>query len=121
MSIQTDLYSLLSNFAGLTALVSTNIYAAKASQSTGYPMITYRSITSKSINSLDGTGLLFNSIYQFDIYASTQQECFDISDQMIVAMKTATFKNILQSRIDAEFDDTPDVYRLILDYSVWHN
>jgi len=120
MSIQSDLYTHLSTDAGLLTLVSTRLYPVKVPQSPTYPLVSYLAISGQSMNSLGGTGALRNSLYQFDVYAKTYSEAISIADALETAMASASFKTLLQSRIDADFDDTPDVYRIILDFSIWH-
>lgn len=122
MSIQDDLYTALSGYAALTALVSTRIYPIKVPQSPTYPFVVYQRLSNIHINSLSGSSGLNQSRYQFDIYAATYASANSIADEVVGAMVAATtYESIQLSRIDLDFDDNVGEYRISIDFSVWHN
>jgi len=120
MSIQSDLYAHISSDAGLTALVSDRVYPVKAPQEPSYPLVSYSMISGQPQNTLDGTGSLNNSLFQFDVYADTYAEALSVADALEAAMAVASFTNSMQSRIDADFETSVEQYRIILDFSIWH-
>jgi len=120
VAVEEDIYSALSGYAGLSALVSARIYPIKAKQKPTYPLIVYRRISNNELNSLDGGGKS-NSRYQFSVYASSYTSARLVRDQIKLAMAASSLSNVLISDIDLDFNDEPEKYSIVLDYSLWHN
>lgn len=120
MAIEDELFAALDGHAGLTALVVSRIYPIKANQSATYPLLVYQRISNSQYNGLSGSSGLANSRYQISAYADTYASARAVADQVVLAMAAATVTSILKSRIDTDFDDVSDKYRVILDFSVWH-
>lgn len=121
MSVEQDIFSLLSNYAGLSALVSSRIYPIKAPQKPTYPLIVYSRISNNNLNALGGSCGIGNSRFQMKAYAETYSSASAVADQIQLAMDSATFNNLLISRIDLDFDDNAEKYSIVLDFSLWHN
>jgi len=121
VAIEDDIFTVLSNYAGLSALVVARIYPIKAPQKPTYPMIVYTRISNNEVNALDGSAGLANSRFQMTTFAGTYSSASAVADQIKLAMASATFTNILISRIDLDFDDNAEKYSIVLDFSVWHN
>jgi len=120
MTINTDIFTSLTNHAGLSALVSSRLYPIKLPQKPTYPLIKYQRVTNEHINSLTGSSGLNKSRYQFDIYSETHSAAGDIADQLALAMASGSYQSILLSTADLDFDDNAEKYRITIDYSVWH-
>ena len=117
MSLETDLYTLLSNNAGVIALISTRIYPIIAPQDATLPFATYSRVSTNNIFNLDNQSDLENASYQIDCYAETYLGSVAIADAIKTAMKAAsTFST---ADMDESHDIEEDLFRVILQFSVW--
>jgi len=121
VAIESDIFTALSGYGGLSALVVSRIYPIKAPQKPTYPMIVYRRISNNELNALDGSAGLANSRFQFSVYANTYISASSVSDQIKLAMAASTITSLQISRIDLDFDDSSENYSIAIDFSVWHN
>ena len=88
MSLETDLYSYLSTYAGLTALVSTRIYPiGEVPQKVNAPYCVYMLVSNERVYSHNGFSKLQESRIQISVYSATNLLAKQIRDQMILAME----------------------------------
>ena len=88
MSFVTDsIYTRLSGFAGLTALISTRIYYGKVPQAPTYPLLVYNRISGARAASLSGHAGLGMPRFQIDVYTTdTARAAKEIADQVRYAL-----------------------------------
>jgi hypothetical protein len=135
--IADALYTILSGFAGLTALVSTRIYPRRAPQEVTAPYVIFQRISTIRDHSHSGPSGLANPRYQFDAYAATPEEADAISDQIRLALdgytgtvtsgeSPALFPDVWIQGIFAEderditFDDKAELHRTSSDFFIFH-
>ena len=113
MTIETDLYDLLRNNAGVSAIVGTKIYPHLAEEGTAAPFITYVMVVGTPFNIISGTTALEKKRIQVncwsDSYAGAQTLAEAVKD-------TVTTTGHLLLELDDYVDDA-QMYRRILDFS----
>ena len=87
MEINEALYSYLSGYAGLTALISNRIYPDILPQNTPYPAITYQKISENEIDTFNQPTTLMMPIYQFSCWGSTRSSSEAVAKQLRLAFK----------------------------------
>lgn len=119
MSIETDVFTVLDNYAGLTALVSARNYIVKLPQNPTYPN-TVVSFDRTIENTLSGETSLEHSELQIDCRATTYSEVRAVVIQVKAAMAASTtYQSICLTDDDLNFDDEIDTYRTVLRFSIW--
>lgn len=88
MLIEEGIYSYLSGYAGLTALVSTRIYPLENPQNVTLPAVCYQLISTPQAPGYthQGPSNLLMPRFQFDCYAGTSLACRQIAAQVRAAM-----------------------------------
>jgi hypothetical protein len=88
MEINEALYSYLSSYVNLTALVSNRIYPDVLPQNTPYPAITYQKISEDEIDTFNQTtSTLMMPKYQFTCWGSTRASSEAVAKQLRLAFK----------------------------------
>lgn len=119
MTVETDIMTVLDNYAGLTALVSTRNYIVRMPQDPTYPC-TVLSYEREIENHVEGESGLTHSELQADIYAETYSAMRNIVVEFKAAMDSgSTFKSICLTDYDLPYEDTIEYYRTVLRFSVW--
>jgi phage tail sheath gpL-like len=91
--LDESLFSYLSNYAGLTALVSTRVYAFQIQQGATLPCVTFQRIDTprELTHDASGTGSdLAHPRFQFDVWAETYAAAKAINDQVRAALNGKT-------------------------------
>jgi hypothetical protein len=115
--IEEDIYTALSGFAGLSALVSTRIYPKRAPQGATFPHVVYQRVSGARITNLD-TESIQNPRYQFDCWSTSYDEAKAVAVQLEAALVASSVTAIPLSDRDDE-DDTLGIYNVSMDFSVW--
>ena len=87
MSIETTLYSTLSNNAGVAALVSTRIYPSLVPESAALPYVDYLNVAGSRINTLPGVGDAIRARIQMNCNATTYAGAVALADAVIAALE----------------------------------
>lgn len=129
--IEEGLYSYLTTYAGLTALISTRVYAFRIPQGGTLPCLTFQRISTQRTHSHDTSGTgndLARPRFQFDAWATTYASAKAINDQLRAALNgrkgTTGTVEVLGALVEDEqptFDPDANLYRCRSDYFVWHN
>lgn len=124
MSIETELYTYLSTYAGLTALVSTRIYPLVAPQKIQEPYCTFQKISSSRQYSHGGYSGLQRPRMQVTCYAPTYEAAKAISVQVIAAVEAwPGAANIQATFVENETDlynpDT-ELYQVPVDFFCYY-
>jgi len=119
MTIETDIKTRLDAHSGLSALVSTRNYPVKLPQNPTYPAVVYSRVSANIISDLDNEHK-DNPRFQFDVIGSSYSSVRSVIVQLLDAMVlSTTFKAVYLSDQDLEYDDDLELYRGIVDFSVW--
>lgn len=82
------IYSILSNDAGVTALVGTKIYPDIIPLGTAYPATVYSVVSTTPTNVKDGASTLDATVVQVDIYSDDYSEAQSIASAIRTALDT---------------------------------
>lgn len=124
MSLESELYSRLSGFSGLSDLVSTRIYPVKMPQNTALPAVVFQRITGTRQAAFGAdTGDVLSRV-QVDVFATSYKDGVRaVADQVRQALERYSSATISDIYIDNEFDDwdpETDIYRVTMDFRVWY-
>jgi hypothetical protein len=89
MGIEAGLSTYLNARAGLTALVSTNIFPyaiPQPDQVSSYPAVTFQMVSQTNEHSFSGVSQLAHARFQITAYAGTQDECLAVRAAIVDAM-----------------------------------
>lgn len=126
MTIEELIFTRLSGFAGLAALVSTRIYLGVLPQNAAMPAVSWRRVTDATPQpqQLAGQPDLIRARFQFDCWATTYASARNVRDQVRLALKrwSDIGPPVVQvafaiSAIDLYEDDT-ELHHLIADYEI---
>lgn len=115
--IEEDIFTALSGFAGLSALVSDRIYPLRLPQGGSLPAIVYTRVSGERVNNLDGENIQ-NPRYQVDCWAENYAGAKAAAAQVELAFAASTLQAVLIADRDDK-DDTVKIYRVSMDFSVW--
>lgn len=129
MSIETALYSYLTSYAGLTALVSDRIYPLVIPEQASLPAIAYQRISTRITYSHDGDSELDRPRFQFACVASTAKAAREVAEQVVAALSgysgTMSGLNVGASFIENQLDgyepQPTDAYVMRVDALIWHD
>ncbi len=130
MSAHEAIYSRLSNYSALTALVSTRIYRLVMPQGTSYPCVTFSLVTDSPHHAMGSDAGVKNPRFQVDVWATTTASLDSVATQIKAAIQdySGTVESVVIQRIYLEDEtDIVDadekgqmVYHRALDFTVWH-
>jgi len=124
-SIDTALYTRMTGFAGLAALVGTRIYPAPIPQGATYPLVTYQQISGVRDYVYSNQSGLVRARFQVDSYAETATGARALAEQVRLALSIyngvsdgITIDLIQIINEERVYDDEVDLHRIIHDYMV---
>lgn len=122
-------YSLLSNDAGVAALVGDRIFPDVSPQRTPSPFVVYSTVSSSSYRHVKGPSGRATPRYQFDCYAESRLDADRLATAVRIALEgfTGTVAGVAISRITFDNRQTgidenaePWLRRTILDFFIEH-
>ena len=112
---QQDLYTLLSNASGVTALVSTRITPSIASQNTALPYITFELASTVNTNQVaSNVKLAAHSRIQINCWADNPDTATAVADAVEAALTTGYVEFRREDR-----DPDTENFRTLLDWKIW--
>ena len=87
MSIETDLYTTLSNDSGVTALISTRIYPNLAPEGVTHPYVTYQVVTGERLSTIAGVDDAKRKRIQINCHADTYASAKDLAAAVEAALE----------------------------------
>jgi hypothetical protein len=130
-SVESWIYSRLTGFAGLSALVGTRLYPSVLPENPTYPAISYRRIDAPNVaqtHEATPAGLA-RPRFQFDCWGTTATSAKAVGEQVRLALEGYQNKAanpridgiILADRRDGPRETGSNLYRDILDFFIWHS
>lgn len=102
--IEELLFTRLSTFAGLTALVSTRIYPVIMPQETVKPAVTYQLISSPREVAMGSDPGLVKARFQLNAWATTALEARNVIKQVRLALERYRVAGVEDCFIETEYD-----------------
>jgi len=124
MPIDSAVYTRLSGFAGISALVSTRIYPPPVPQNGTYPLVTYQEVSRVPIHVMGGTASPVHIRYQVDCWAETVAGAKAVAAQVESALDnyagTSDGVVILNCFLEVgqsmDYNDSEGVHRYMQEY-----
>lgn len=126
-SVEASLYSRLSGYAGLSALVGTRIYPDHMPQSPTYPAVVYeRQVTERESAMGSDTGNV-SALFTVESHATTFTGALNVATQVLGALQrfsgtvdTVVFEDVFVTDEDTDYDTETHTHIKRLDFMVWH-
>lgn len=129
MSMSSDLYTYLSTYAALTALVGMQIYPADEVPKTAKPpYVTYEVTDNPGIHLMGADAALYSPSYEVSVFALNKDSIAAIETVLVTALKDyrGTMGSTVVQRIFYEnsypggFDQDIGTYSQTLEFTIWH-
>ena len=120
--IEQSLYTALSTFSPLIALVGSKVYPLAAEQETSRPYVIYQKVSNPNEETHDG-GVTYETRFQLDVWADTYVSAKQTAGQVKAAMSAWKIPGELVPKLVDDQDDYEQetgLFRVILDYIVWN-
>lgn len=125
MSVEETLYTRLSGYAGLTALVSTRIYPNQKAQDVALPAVSYRRVSSNRYSAMGIDAEVVKARFQVDVWASTYDSASAVRDQVRGALQrwrnSGTGSTVQDTFIISEtdlFEDDTKQHHIAIDVEI---
>jgi len=109
-----ELYTLLSNDAGITAL-TTRIYNGNLPEQTELPAVTFSLVTNTPYNTLNGDTGTHRALYTVNAWGSTLADSW----ALIAVIRTAMASHHLSAFVPIH-EPQESIYRFAADYSIFN-
>ena len=114
MTIEAVLFTRLSTFAGLAALVSTRVYPLAAPQNVVLPYLTYRRVSSVRTSAFGSDTNNVTARFQIDVWAASFASARNVAEQVTLAMQR--WRNTTGTVVDDTFiENQIDLYEPEID------
>lgn len=113
---EAEVYKLLKNDTGVSAIVGSRIYPMVAPQNVAKPYITYRVITGLKFQCIGGEIYQGNYRFQIDVWSETYSNAKAIS----TAVKSSLVGFMASNNINIEddYEDETRLFRQIIDFKI---
>lgn len=126
MSLETAIYTRLSGFSALTALVggasNPRIYPNWMPQSTAKPAIAYARIFAERFSAFVQDSGVVRAMVRFDIFADTYDSALAVKEQLRAALQrfqvsspTKVFDTYVENEIDL-YETETELHHLVIDF-----
>jgi Protein of unknown function (DUF3168) len=125
VTLAADLVTTLTGDSAVNALVAGRVSPLKIPEGSPLPAISYQVITGAPVSSSQGKNATGNYTVQVDCWGALPDQggylaADDLARKVLAALDAATlFKVVCKDRRDG-LDDTTEVPRVSLDFSIWH-
>lgn len=124
MPVESTLYTRLTGFSGLSALIGDRIYPNIAPQRVTKPYIAYRRVSASRFTAFGQDTGDVRARFQFDVFADTYTAAKNVSEQLRLALQrwsTTTGTTIhtifFLNEVDL-YEEDPELHHLALDFEV---
>lgn len=127
MSIRAAIYTHLSGFAGLTALVGDRIWPNTFPEQPVFPGVVYTRTDGNTLQAHDGRVPLGWSVFQIDSFAADSTLVDSVAEQVRLALQGFTgtvagvrIDGVLSERVHDWYEPEAKLWRVSRDFKVWH-
>jgi hypothetical protein len=129
MSMDSDLYTYLSTYASLTALVGIRIYPVECVPKTcPLPYVTYECVDNPGIHLMGGDADLHSPTYEINVFSSTMGVLKSIEVVVVAALQdyrgtmgsTVVQRIFYEDSIYNEYDPDIGTYSQTVIFTIWH-
>ena len=127
MSAEAGIYDRLSNFVGLTALVSTRIFPDIAPQDVDDPFVTYDRISTDRDSLLSADSGVVTARFQMSAWSQSKGTAIAVAAKIRAAYQRYTGTNASVVFLDSYLVNEVDLYdtatkyhQVALDFEIWH-
>ena len=124
-SIDTAVYTRLAACAGLTALVSTRIYAHFTPQNATYPCVVHNQISGPRQYVMGEQNPIVRARWQLDSYAATSVAARAVSEQVRLALSNyhGTSDSVVIDHVEqvnelSDYNESEELHRVIQDFMI---
>lgn len=122
MTIETDIFTRLSAFPGLIALVGAREYPVRLPQNPTLPAITMHKISNVREQTHSGDSALQHPRYQFSCWAETYGAAWAVAEQVRLALQGLTSAGVgIYDNGNDMYDPETGWYHVAIDITIWHN
>jgi len=119
MTIETDVFTRLSTFAGLAGV---GIYPMKLPQNPTLPAVTMHKISNVREQAHSGDSSLQHPRYQFSCWAETYGAAWAVAEQVRLALQGLTSAGVgIYDNGHDMHDPETGWYHVAVDITIWHN
>lgn len=126
--VEEFLYNRLKNFAGLSALIGSNVFHVKIPAGQTVPAVSYQKISANHVESMQGSSGLCFSSFQIDAWARESDDVKAIAEQVRLALQgyvtvysgMQIFGINYMNELDL-YDDDAEEFRVLMEYVVHHS
>jgi len=123
--IEDAIYSKMSGFAGLSALVGNRIYPMHLPQKPTYPCVAYRRVSSKPVNLLSNDSDIMTAVFDIASFSKSADSCYSVADQIRLCLQrwqgTESGIIIMDSmliNIDQDYEPDLEIYESSLSFEI---
>ena len=129
MSILTDLYTYLSTYSALTALVAIRIYPVDSvPQNCKLPYVTYGRTSNPAIHLMTADAALYSPTVEINIFAATVSSLLAIEAVVVTALRdytgimgsTTIQRSFYEDSYYGGFDSDINTYQQTVEFTIWH-
>ncbi len=129
MKTEAALYSYLSSYTNLTAIVSTRIFPVIHELDADFPSVIYRRLNSEPVHAMGGDADLRAVTISVACLAETYSECKDVQEQVETALRGydgtmggvggVVVQKILLENISDDYEEDMRIFVAYLDFEIW--
>ncbi len=129
MSMSTDLYTYLSTYASLTALVGMRVYPVDAVPKTSpLPYVTYECTDNPAHHLMGADAALYSPTYEVNVFSTTIDNLKAIETVVVTALKdykgtmgsTTIQRSFYENSYYGGFDPDIGTYNQVVEFVIWH-
>lgn len=127
MSLEDAVYSRLTTFAGLSALVSTRVYPLHLPQKPTYPCIAYRRAATDSEPLLSTDTDILKAKFEIASFSKAYDSSVSVGDQIRQAFQrfkgvesSITILDTILIDLDQSFEADYEIYETALTFEIWY-
>lgn len=124
MTVEADLYTRLSGFAGLSALVGTRIYPQTIPQASAMPAVSYHRVSTVRTSAMGSDVTIARARFQVDVWTQDFDSTKAVARQVQAALQryrgTATVEILacfFLNEVDL-YEPEPEIFHQALDFEV---
>ena len=103
MMLEEALYTYLTGYSALTALISTRVYPDLLPENVTLPAVCYQRVSTMPTQTRDGGSEIRMCRFQFDVFGADAKTTWQVTNTLEKALNG--FKGISNPRVDATFID----------------